>query len=415
MMRRITAGGPAMLGCSLALSLSLAVATGAWAAKPPPPDLSQGDGRTSAFYTWDKDIPTRPGVLLRSEPLPSTLGLANADRQLRILYTSTDGVGGKTPTVVSGAVFLPKGTPPAHGWPLVAWAHGTFGMADSCAPSWHGRSYRDVRYLNAWLKEGYAVVATDYQGLGVPGPNPALSNRANAYAVLDSARAVVRSVPGLNGKVLLVGQSQGGAAVFAAAGYAPGYAPDLDVRGTVATGVMYRPPGEAAAAPAERSHKLDPTLAYQFLSVLAAQQYDPSLKASEILTDQALPLLEQARVSCLDTLEEDVEGLGLTAADAIQPGAEARLAPWWDAYQRFPTLQLKQPVFIGAGADDGLAPAQLALARNACAAGATVEIHLYLRRDHSGAVNTSLQDSLPFARKVIAGEPIQPICKPTPQ
>ncbi|MBA5745491.1 alpha/beta hydrolase, partial [Escherichia coli] len=70
-------------------------------------------------------------------------------RQLRILYASTDGVGGHTPIAVSGALFVPRGTPPAGGWPLVAWAHGTFGMADICAPSWFGRSYRDVRYLNA--------------------------------------------------------------------------------------------------------------------------------------------------------------------------------------------------------------------------------------------------------------------------
>ena len=60
----------------------------------------------------------------------SELGLSQAGIQKRILYTSTDGVDGASPVIVSGAFFAPKGTPPAGGWPIVAWAHGTVGMAD---------------------------------------------------------------------------------------------------------------------------------------------------------------------------------------------------------------------------------------------------------------------------------------------
>ncbi|NLZ85884.1 MAG: alpha/beta hydrolase, partial [Gammaproteobacteria bacterium] len=29
-------------------------------------------------------------------------------------------------------VFIPKGTPPVGGWPIVVWAHGTTGAADKC-------------------------------------------------------------------------------------------------------------------------------------------------------------------------------------------------------------------------------------------------------------------------------------------
>jgi hypothetical protein len=29
--------------------------------------------------------------------------------------------------------------------------HGTVGIADVCAPSWAGRSERDITYLNHWL------------------------------------------------------------------------------------------------------------------------------------------------------------------------------------------------------------------------------------------------------------------------
>ncbi|AOJ96332.1 alpha/beta fold hydrolase [Burkholderia multivorans] len=405
-----------------ALAASSFASLAAPAARVPAPDPLQGDGRVSAFYTWDRDIPATPGTLLRSEPLPATLGLASAARQLRILYSSTDGVGGRTPIAVSGALFVPHGTPPAGGWPIVAWAHGTFGMADICAPSWFGRSYRDVRYLNAWLQQGFAVVATDYQGLGTPGPNPQLNNRSNSYTLLDSVRAVLRGVPDLANEIVLVGQSQGGSAVFAAAGYARDYAPELAVRATVATGTIYNASRDTLAslpkfdtAYRRDPERVDPTLAYQFYSVLSAQQIDPALRADEVLTGHALPLLEQARIACLASLEDDAALARLTHANTVKPGGEARLQAWWDAYLKYPTLKIDTPVFIGAGADDGLAPLELALASDACAAGTTVEAHLYAGRDHNGTVNASLADSIPFVKRVLAGEKIRPVCTPAPQ
>ncbi|MCG0580421.1 alpha/beta hydrolase, partial [Burkholderia cenocepacia] len=85
-----------------ALAASSVVSLAASPGRVPAPDPLQGDGRVSAFYTWDRDIPARPGVLLRTEPLPATVGLASAARQLRILYASTDGVGGHAPIAVSG-------------------------------------------------------------------------------------------------------------------------------------------------------------------------------------------------------------------------------------------------------------------------------------------------------------------------
>src|SRR6218665_718844 len=107
----------ARAGAPLALALA-ALSLNAFAdTHAPKPNPLQGDGRVSAFYTWEKVIPATPGKLLRSEPLDSTLSLATAASAQRILYTSTDGIDGKTPIVVSGALFLPKGTAPAGGGP----------------------------------------------------------------------------------------------------------------------------------------------------------------------------------------------------------------------------------------------------------------------------------------------------------
>lgn len=400
-------------------TLALSIAAPALAATPtyaPAPDERQGDGRVSPFYHWTEALPEKPGLLLRSEPLPETIGLKDAGRQLRILFSSTDGVGGVQRTAVSGALFIPRGAPPPGGWPVISWGHGTLGGADICAPSWAGRSYRDVRYLNAWLRAGFAIVASDYQGIGTPGYNPQFNNRANAYSLLDSARAVIHGVPDLANKVLLVGQSQGGSAVIAASGYAADYAPDLDIRGVVGTGIVYspgRPLRPVKPADPDAADKVDPTLAYGFYHVLAAQQRDPSLKTEEIYSELGAPLLEQARISCLFSVETDVVGLGLTRKTLYKPGYEARQALALGAdWQKIPTVRLKHPVFIGAGVEDGLAAADVALAEDICAAGGIAEIHLYGDRDHSGAVNESLRHSLVFARKALAGEPIERVCEP---
>ncbi|MBI6899386.1 alpha/beta hydrolase [Pseudomonas putida] len=405
------------LPVSFALGLSaLALSIAAVAADTfaPRPDPQQGDGRVSAFYTWSKAIPAIPGKLLRSEPLDSALSLPNAASAQRILYTSLDGIDGKTPIVVSGALFIPKGKAPAGGWPVASWGHGTVGVADICAPSWAGRSYRDVQYLNRWLDEGYAIVATDYQGLGVPGGHPLLNNRMAAYGILDAAKAVVAGVPGLANKVLIVGQSQGGAGAFAAGAYAATYAPDLGVKGSIGTGVIYTIGAKNVGE--QDVNKVDPALAYGFYTLLAAQQYDPSIDPRDFYTDKALPLFEQARSSCLSALVSDVVGSGLTPANAKKDYQGDQLKAWL-AQVSYPTLKLAQPIFIGTGAEDKTpaASTQVALMQDACKAGSVVQGHLYKGLGHSETVNASLRDSIPFARQVISGQPVTPICNPSVQ
>lgn len=395
------------------------------AARVPTPDPSQGDGRVSAFYTWEQQIPDQPGKLLRSEPLPAELGLNDASRQLRILYTSTDGLDGKSVNTVSGALFIPKGTAPKGGWPVLTWAHGTVGLADICAPSWAGNIHRVRQYLNTWLREGFAVVATDYQGLGTPGPHPLINVPALSYNVLDAAKAVIGGVPELANTVVIAGQSQGGAAAFGAAAHAPTYAPTLGVKGSIGTGVIYQrgsdqPPLPGSTLPSD-PRAVDPALAYSILGFVVAQQLDPSLEPGDLFTDKVEPLLEQARGGCLVNLMNDVTTAGLTREQAFKakPGERyeqflAGAAERTRRYSLYPTLKLKQPILIGTGASDRTPAAvnQLALMRDACAAGSVVESHLFAGLGHSEAVPASLKHAIPFARKVISGAPVTPVCAP---
>jgi predicted esterase len=83
----------------------------------------------------------------------------------------------------------------------------------------------------------------------------------------------------------------------------------------------------------------------------------------------------------------------------------------------FPTVLLKQPVFIGTGtADVDVTPSmQEQLVKDACAAGSIVEAHLYKGLTHSQTLEASLRDSIPFVRRMFAGEPVMPVCSPNPE
>ena len=366
-----------------------------------------------AFYTWADPVPPMPGKLLRSEALTPQQSLASAGLNLRILYSSTDGLDNLTPVAVSGALFVPKGPAPAGGWPLMAWAHGTVGSADRCAPSLNQRSPRDTRYLNDWLEQGYAIVATDYQGLGTPGLHPYGLTRPLAYGVLDSIRAVGAAPVNVSRRAVVFGQSQGGRAAFATAVMAKDYAPDVEVVGVVATGTPYASARAQGHSPelenARRS--VVPTFAYNLLRLSTVALLDPSFVPADYLAERALPAFRASQDECLHAIEQRVVADGLTFNNSFKRSPKAAL----DRVGReaaYPTLKTDIPVFLGTGGKDRdvFVPGQQALVRDACKAGDRVEWHFYPALDHSGAVNGSLGDSTGFVRRAFAGEAIKGNC-----
>jgi len=361
---------------------------------------AHGDGGVSAFYEWDQDLPGAPGTFLRQEPVPDHLILTNAAKGVRVLYASTNGIDGKTNVAVSGAIYFPKGSAPAGGWPVIAWAHGTTGVGDVCAPSWMPRGQRDTDYLNAWLAQGYAVVASDYQGLGTPGGHPWMAVRPAGWSVLDSVRSALTAFPELANSIVIVGQSQGAHAALSAAGLAPAYAPTLRIRGTVATGVAGGPQYSASRR----------TSTFLYLILHKFQTLDPAFQPSDYLT------------------EAGRRGFAAMASTCVRPGPtvplEDVLKVWPDhakvaAVEDWPTLRFSHPVFVGTGLADAAAlpDFQYGTAAAACRAGSIVETHYYPGQDHGGAVNASLVDSVPFVRKMFAGQPVAGNCatlKPPP-
>jgi pimeloyl-ACP methyl ester carboxylesterase len=387
-------------------AVSILIDNPAYAAEP----WHSGDNALSPFYRWEESIPSTPGQILRSEPLPIEHQLKNAQIQDRILYSSVSGLD-STSIIVSGQVYIPKGTPPEGGWPLLAWAHGTVGVADSCAPSWNRAPEVYKNYLNRWLEQGYAIVATDYEGLGTPGLHPYLTKRSEAYGVLDSIRSVIGERYPIANKVIVAGQSQGGGAAFATAGFAKEYAPEVDIKGTIVTGIPYLTERTMTVSGVD-PNRIDPGIAYMFYVALVAHQREASLKASSLFTEKAMPLFDKASRTCVGALAQEVIQVGLTQANAVQPEAVKTMARVLLPQYSFNTLKLDHPLFVGTGtADMDVRPeGQQLLIREACNAGTTVEAHLYKGQSHTGAWLTSLNDALAFARAVMIGTPIQPTC-----
>lgn len=360
----------------------------------------------------------KPGTLVASAPLPAALTLPGAARSLRITYLSTDGITGKGLVPVTAEVIVPAGKAPAGGWPIVAWAHGTVGVADHCAPSANPWSERNRDYLSAWMKRGFAIVGTDYQGLGSPGPHAYLNTRVEAYSVLDSVRAALAFVPGLQNRIMIVGQSQGGGAAFASAAYAPDYAPDLNIRGTVATGAPYISQELLHQMTTAGAHEtgFNPVIVYTFYLAQGLSGYDLDFKPESVFTPRGLSVYHAAADLCVHPLTDRARADGLNFGNALQPGYQKALAPALQA-MLYPTMKLKQPLFVGTGeVDRDVPPAlQSGLVKAACAAGTVVQAHIYKGLDHSQTVNASLPDSAAFTKAVMTDQPLTSICSPTPE
>lgn len=121
--------------------------------------------------------------------------------------------------------------------------HGTTGFNDECAPS---RSIVGLGLAALFSSAGYVVVAPDFIGLkGMGSPSeelhPYLVGQATAIASLDALRALPQLPAEARGglcppaEALVFGGSQGGHATLWVDRLAPYYAPEITLKGSVAT------------------------------------------------------------------------------------------------------------------------------------------------------------------------------------
>ena len=189
-------------------------------AAPPIPDL--------ALYATPPGVGDAGELLARQE-----VGAPTGMRAWVIAYRST-GLDGE-PITVTGTVVAPSGS--GSDRPLVTLGHWSVGLADACAPSRGGLRPGStlVAVGLAFVQRGAVVVATDYPGLGTPGPHPFLVGASEGRAMLDGARAARQlAEAGAGERIAAVGHSQGGQAALWAGQLARDSAPELELVGVAA-------------------------------------------------------------------------------------------------------------------------------------------------------------------------------------
>jgi len=346
------------------------------------------------------------GTVTAVQPLSAAATLPGSVNSQRILYDTT--TVRDAPTVASAAVYFPPGTPPAGGWPVVAWAHGTVGIGDDCAYSIAGPAAvdRDWAYLGTWLKQGYAIVAADYAGLGTPGDHPYLDGKVEAHNVVDAVEAATRHYDVLAKKWVVVGQSQGAGAAVSTARYASEFGgPELDYRGAVATGTpayiedVITPLGPGVPPIALGGE----STAYVLYILNGLRTTYPELNIESYLTNSGRYWVDRAHTECLTPLAVALNTQKVVGGNLLRrplsdiPDFHGLLA----SYLGLPESGYDKPLFMGQGLidTDVITPETLRFAAVLTANKQPLTFKIY-PTDHSGTVLASQPDSIPFVRRL---------------
>ncbi|WP_010539613.1 lipase family protein [Dietzia alimentaria] len=397
--RRKTRSAQFLGSAAAAVVVVVSLAAPAGAAPNPAPAWSGLDTRA-----WAQPIPS-PGAVAASTPLDPNLSLRQAGRAVRQVYGTIDQHG--APAIATSAVFLPRGEAPDGGWPVIAWAHGTTGLGDDCAPSTQPRSERDAEYLGHWLDQGYAVVASDYVGLGTPGLLSYLNGPSTAQGIVDSVIAARSADLSLSPTWALVGQSQGAGAALNTAVRATdlGAPAGLDYRGVVATG-----------APANIEHIFQwggpgfppvnlPTglNLYAFYILAGFREQHPELNVNSLLTPAGREMVDAAETHCYQAMREKVGDFQVSQALTRPLKDLPDVFGHLQRYMGTPAIGYDRPVFLGQGLLDldVPAPSALSLAAEMTLNQQPLELHVYPDRDHSGTVYAAIPDATAFLTRVM--------------
>jgi acetyl esterase/lipase len=327
-----------------------------------------------AFYDAPELSANAPrGQVLRSEELD---GAPEGARAWRLLYISRDA--DDEAVAVSAILVTPEGPAPEGGRPVVAWAHGTVGVARNCAPSLRSNWAETIDGLDLFLERGYAVVATDYMGLGSEGTHPYLVGRVAAANVVDSVRSAREfGEAGAGTKYAVWGASQGGhTALFTAAAAAD--APDLELVGVA-----------AAAPPTDLPVLFDANLGTPFGNVLASFAFRTwpdtfeGVEMDQVVTWAAWPVVRNISSYCF--LEEKQTLAVLPGATLLEisfiENDPVDTEPWAGLLRENSPRpgDLNVPLFVAQGEADPLVVELVTgdFVEEACDAGATVEYRTY--------------------------------------
>jgi fermentation-respiration switch protein FrsA (DUF1100 family) len=400
---------------ALALSLSVAMplvtevvvggsagaATSTVSTIPAPPGLP-------AFYSQPKPLPRKFGQLIKFQVAPQQ-PLTNAT-SYQVMYTGV-GHSGRS-TAVTGLVVVPDGTAPAGGWPVIAWGHGTNGMADICAPSL--QSDGEIPGLATLINDGYAVVASDYQGEGTRRLMPYI---VGAAAAGDTIRIVsaAHSLPGvtLSNQYVVWGHSEGGqTAMFSL--YGSSYYKNIADTNLQEMGVV------AGAPPALFSELYNFLVSspYDYYLLMVAGSYQSyygkkMAPVTSIMSKAGRSLLPALDQGCSDYVQNAVN-----AAIAASPGSTFAsfittnpysVPAWKTLLDENDPAQFSAPssvpLLMIQGGDDAQIPPALGqyLQGHECSIGQESQRWQYSGQSHAGVITPSLGDMMTWIGDRFAG------------
>ena len=330
----------------------------------PPDNAPPGD----AFYDPPALEPDgQRGDPVYQRPLGDDHPAALADGEnWLVLYRSQDAAGEAVAT--SGIIVLPKADPPEGGFPVISWAHGTVGVADGCAPSRdtpesgaHLVNVYPHPLLNEFLRRGWAVVMTDYEGLGVTGRrHPFLLGVSEAAGVLDIVRTA-RHLFGsrVSNRFAIVGHSQGGQAALFAAHHAPAWT-DLNLVAVAAIAPANHLLGlvRAGSLVGETSDGYAFTPLFLCGAIAGGAAAGQNIDPQQVLSDKACPeYWDHVDERCRAGLSEGSSWGGLRGNEQFRPGYFVNPNPDQKRFNEQleamnPKVSLTVPARITQAADD---------------------------------------------------------------
>ncbi|WP_071466821.1 lipase family protein [Polynucleobacter asymbioticus] len=386
------------------------------------------------------------GQVIKQEEVVTAVKGAQA---WRIAYISSDVTGLKT--IATGLVVAPTSPAPMGGRPVMSWGHGTTGTAQNCGPSQifnpvvplneyfllGGNSWSDygIPAIEEFIKEGYIVVATDYQGLGGGGRHQYTIATSNGMDTINAARAAgSMSETGANKKTLIYGWSTGGGAAIAIAGM-PDYInqtgtawDNLDVIGFVALAPedisILVPPGKLNQAAADKyfadSQKMFLNNVFNFTHTAmfywGTQAAFPNLKLTDLFMDEGAKVVNEILDNkCMHASSDTFNFLyGSSYATLLKKKPSNTLA-WTEAMLKGGVLSVKPlaPVQIYFGSKDTTVPPIMhkIYQEQVCKLGGNVgRMQLPGEQTHFTTPGVSKPFYLSWIKDRVAGKPLANAC-----
>jgi hypothetical protein len=351
------------------------------------------------FYDTPEPLPRgNPGELIRAEEFTG-YDLPPGVVAVRILYRSRSAQ--EQEVAASGVVLYPEAKPPLGGWPVIAWAHDLSGVARQCAPSL-ARNLERGPFLSMYASLGYAVVATDYTGLGTKFRHAFRDIGSNARDVIYAIPAAHKAVPELGSEWIAMGYGDGGLTVIGMA--ESGLSVDHHYLGGIVLA------GLAGLETVDRTAGGSPYNA-PLSVVYGVKTVFPEFEVKDVLTPSGLALYQKLDEDCAEPVSQEK-----SAGELLKPNWQNnRYAEQYFSRNTIGEKPAQGPfLVIASEANSRSGSGTEQVIRRMCQQGDRVQFEKYSNPDPGNVVGESVRDQMAWIQGRFAGRPAPGNCPGQP-